>query len=82
MLAFLIWAWAVKGIGAVKANNYLYVQPIITLVASAVFLGEQVTWIGYLGCGLILFGVGACRSSQSGTSKQAGTLRTRRRGGF
>ncbi len=72
MLAFLIWAWAVKGIGAVKANNYLYVQPIITLVASAVFLGEQVTWIGYLGCGLILFGVVlADRLSQGHPSKPA-----------
>ncbi len=57
MLAFLIWAWAVKGLGAVKANNYLYVQPIITLVASALLLGEQVTWVGYVGCALILVGV-------------------------
>ena len=57
MLAFLIWAWAVKGLGAVKANNYLYVQPIITLVASALLLGEQGTWVGYVGCALILVGV-------------------------
>ncbi|WP_295727604.1 DMT family transporter [uncultured Muribaculum sp.] len=57
MLAFLIWAWAVKGIGAVKSNNYLYVQPIITLVASALLLGEHVTWVGYMGCSLILIGV-------------------------
>ena len=57
MLAFLIWAWAVKGIGAVKSNNYLYVQPIITLVASALMLGEHVTWVGYTGCSLILIGV-------------------------
>jgi drug/metabolite transporter (DMT)-like permease len=57
MIAFLIWAWAVKGLGAVKANNYLYVQPIVTLVASALLLGERVTWVGYLGCALILSGV-------------------------
>lgn len=57
MIAFLIWAWVVKGLGAVKANNYLYVQPIITLIASALLLSEQVTWVGYTGCALILIGV-------------------------
>ena len=57
MLAFIIWAWANKGLGAVKANNYLYFQPIVTLVASALFLGEKVSLIGYTGCGLILVGV-------------------------
>lgn len=57
MGAFLLWAWVVKCIGAVRANTYLYLQPIVTLVASAVMLSESVTWVGYLGCGLILFGV-------------------------
>lgn len=57
MIAFLIWAWVVQGLGAVKANNYLYVQPIVTLVASALLLSEQVTWVGYTGCALILIGV-------------------------
>ena len=57
MLAFIIWAWSNKGLGAVKANNYLYFQPIVTLVASALFLGEKVSIIGYTGCALILAGV-------------------------
>lgn len=57
MLAFLIWAWVVKGLGAVKANNYLYIQPIVTLIASALLLSEQVTWVGFTGCALILVGV-------------------------
>lgn len=57
MLAFIIWAWVNKGLGAIKANNYLYFQPIVTLVASALLLGEKVSLIGYTGCGLILVGV-------------------------
>lgn len=57
MLAFVIWAWVVKGLGAVRSNNYLYFQPIVTLIASAILLGEAVTWVGYAGCALIIGGV-------------------------
>lgn len=57
MIAFIIWAFTIKGLGAIKANNYLYVQPIITLIASALLLGEKVSVVGYVGCSLILLGV-------------------------
>jgi hypothetical protein len=57
MIAFIIWAFTIKGLGAIKANNYLYIQPIITLIASALLLGEKVSIVGYVGCSLILFGV-------------------------
>ena len=50
MIAFIIWAFTVKGLGAIKANNYLYVQPIITLIASALLLSEKVSIVGYVGC--------------------------------
>lgn len=57
MLAFIIWAWVNKGLGAITASNYLYFQPIVTLIASAILLGEVVSIVGYIGCGLILVGV-------------------------
>ncbi|MBD5267431.1 MAG: DMT family transporter [Bacteroides sp.] len=57
MLAFLIWAWVNKGLGAVKSSNYLYFQPVVTLIASALLLGETVSIVGYTGCALILIGV-------------------------
>lgn len=57
MLAFIIWAWVNKGLGAVTAGNYLYFQPVVTMIASALILSERVTLIGYIGCSLILFGV-------------------------
>ena len=57
MIAFIIWAFTIKGLGAIKANNYLYIQPIITLIASALLLGEKVSIVGYVGCSLILLGV-------------------------
>lgn len=57
MFAYIIWAQAVKRLGAIKASNYLYVTPIVTLVASVFLLGETITLVGYIGCALILGGV-------------------------
>lgn len=57
LIGYILWAMTVKTMGAVKANNYLYFQSIITLVVSALCLGEHVSFIGYLGCALILIGL-------------------------
>lgn len=57
MIAFVIWAQSVKYLGAVKASNYMYVSPIVTLVASYLFLHEEISLVGYVGCALILLGV-------------------------
>ena len=57
MIAYLLWGQAVKGLGAVTSGNYMYISPIVTLVLSAVMLGEAVSVIGCTGCVLILAGV-------------------------
>ena len=57
VFAFMIWSIAIKKMGTVKASNYLYFQPVVTLVASALILSEKVTIVGYTGCALILIGV-------------------------
>ena len=57
LIAFLLWAETIKKVGAIKANNYMYLQPIITLVVSVLFLGEKVSVVGCIGCALILLGL-------------------------
>lgn len=57
LAAFLIWAIVVKRLGAVIASNYLYVSPIVTLVAAWLVLGEKISFMGYLGCALIIGGL-------------------------
>lgn len=57
LVAFVLWAETVKKMGALKANNYMYLQPVITLVFSAIFLGEAVSAVGVAGCALILLGL-------------------------
>mgnify|MGYP002289114718 CR=1 FL=1 len=57
VLAYVMWARTVKNLGAVKASNYLYGQPIVTFVASVAFLGEPLMLMGVLGCILIIGGL-------------------------
>ena len=57
MIAYILWAQSVKHLGAIKASNYMYISPIITLVASVAFLGEPLSIIGGTGCVLILGGM-------------------------
>ena len=56
-LAYLAWNWAMKILGPIKANNYLYMQPIVTMVAGYFVLGEQIILLGYIGCLLIVGGI-------------------------
>lgn len=58
-VAYVLWAVSVKQLGAVKANNYMYLQSVITLIVSAIVLGEPVTVIGITGIILILAGLWA-----------------------
>lgn len=57
VIGYLMWARSVKSLGAIKSNNYIYLQSIVTLVVSALVLGERVSLIGYTGCALILLGL-------------------------
>lgn len=57
ILAFFFWAVAVKRLGAVKASNFLYMSPVVSLVAAWVILGEKITLMGYLGCVFIIGGL-------------------------
>lgn len=58
-VGYVLWALVVKNLGAVKANNYMYFQPIMTLLVSSVVLGEHVSLAGYIGIFLILAGLWA-----------------------
>lgn len=57
MAAYFIWGITVKRIGAVRASNYFYLSPIISMIAAAIWFGERTTFVAYAGCVLILAGV-------------------------
>ena len=57
MLCFLGWNWCLKHIGIVRATNFIYLNPLIAIITSAIVLGERVTWVAVLGAVLILCGL-------------------------
>lgn len=57
MLCFLGWNWCLKRIGTVRATNFLYLNPIVAITTSAIFLGESITWLALVGATLILCGL-------------------------
>lgn len=57
LIAYVLWSITVKYLGAIKANNFMYFQMIVTLIASNLILGEEITWIGVTGCMLIIVGL-------------------------
>lgn len=56
-IAYLLWNEAMRILGAIKANNYLYMQPIVTMIAGYWVLDEQIFILGYIGCALIIGGI-------------------------
>lgn len=57
VLCFIMWNKAVVLIGSVKATNYIYFVPVITMVTSALFLKEKITIVMITGGILIFIGV-------------------------
>lgn len=55
--AYLIWNEAMKILGPVTSNNYIYLQPLVTMVVGYFVFDEKITFLGYLGCFLILGGL-------------------------
>lgn len=57
MLCYLSWNACVRIIGASRASNYLYINPLVAVWASHLFLSEPITLTALLGAGLIIGGV-------------------------
>lgn len=57
MIAYYFWGKIIKQVGAVKANNYMYLQSVFTLVISAIIIHERISIVGIIGCCMILGGL-------------------------
>lgn len=60
VIAYFIWNEVMKILGPVTANNYIYLQPLVTMVAGSMILGEHIYLLGYIGCVLIIGGLIIC----------------------
>lgn len=64
------WAWnaAIARIGSVNASNYLYLNPVVALITSAIALDERITVTALIGTALIMLGVAVCEKLPARTS--------------
>lgn len=57
MLCFFLWNIALKHLGAIRTTNYIYLTPLVTLLASFLIIDEEITPVALLGAAFILGGV-------------------------
>ncbi|KAA6328544.1 DMT family transporter, partial [termite gut metagenome] len=57
LLCYITWNKAVKELGIVRTSNYLYLNPLVTLLTSSVIIHERITLIALIGSVLILSGI-------------------------
>ncbi len=57
LMAYIFWNESMRLIGPVAANNYLYLQPLVTMIAAYFIFGEHIYLLGYIGCALIIGGL-------------------------
>ena len=60
MLCFLAWNWVMKKLGAVVVTNYVYFNPVTTVIFARLILSERITLYFIIGTLLILTGMYLC----------------------
>lgn len=56
-VCYITWNIAIKRIGVVNTNNYIYLNPFVTMVCAAIVLREPITAAGIVGAVLIVGGI-------------------------
>ena len=57
LVCFITWNLVMDKLGNVTATNYVYLNPIFTLLSAMILLGERITLMAGVGCAAILAGV-------------------------
>ena len=57
LVCFILWNLVMDKLGNVSSTNYVYLNPVFTLLTAMVLLGERMTLLSGLGCAAILLGV-------------------------
>ena len=60
MLCFFAWNWVMKKLGAVVVTNYVYFNPVTTVIFAWLILSERITLYFIIGTLLILLGLFLC----------------------
>ena len=56
-LAYIAWYDALQALSAAQTGAFLYIEPLVAVVAAFFVLGEPITFVSLIGGGIILLGV-------------------------
>ena len=57
LVCYFVWNLVMDKLGNVTATNYVYLNPVFTLIFAMILLGERMTPLAALGCAAILAGI-------------------------
>lgn len=57
MGCYLLWNWVMAQLGAVRSTNFIYIQPLFTMVFASLILGERVTLMAIIGALVLIAGM-------------------------
>ncbi len=57
MLCYILWNAVLHRLGTVRATNYIYINPLVTILTAALCIGERITPAALAGAALILWGM-------------------------
>lgn len=63
-LCYALWNVAMHHLGAVRATNYIYINPLVTMLTAWLCIGERITVTALVGAAMILYGM--WRAEKSG----------------
>ena len=65
-LTFVLWNAAMTRLGAVRTTNYIYLNPLVTMLTAALVIDERITPAALCGAALILSGMWLAERSRGG----------------
>ncbi len=68
-ICYITWNKAIAYLDAVTTNNYIYVNPFVTMITGAVFLKEPISSMAVIGAALIILGVICCNRKKHSANK-------------
>ncbi|MCL2649662.1 MAG: DMT family transporter [Candidatus Azobacteroides sp.] len=57
LCCYFAWNVVIKQLGAIRSSNYIYLNPLATLITSSIVIHEKITGLALVGAALILIGV-------------------------
>ena len=69
-VCYILWNQAIKDVGVIRSNYFIYVSPIITLIAGSIILDEIITLMGV--CGMLIVIIGMVVGTMERSPKNGG----------